>query len=476
MPKINKVISSCCLKQKYFLFTAAIIFLLLISACLPCLFSVFNKNVTKPNILLVTVCSLRQDHLGCYGYSRNTSPAIDKFARGSVCFKNCYTHIPWTKPSVLALMTGKYPGRAKTGIKETSLVSFLDSMGYITYGIVGTNMARDAAKMNLGFESFFDNYNLKISKDIHTVQADTIVDKAIELLEVPLPKKTPIFLWLFFKDPHWPYMPPTSYKEKFLHDPLYSEQLQQLVINKDYNNSIGGIGEARLKDNAGQLITNRAYYIAQYDAEICFLDSQINRIFEYLQRHSNFDNWLIVLLADHGESLGEDNYYFDHGYFLSEGLIKIPLFMKLPLQTKQKIRYDLASICDIFPTIAALVGMPTRDLLTMNLFGKSLFSKETWLTRQYQRRIMIENSNTHESGNIKLLGCIELPYKFIHIVAEKADKLYDISKQEVLITNYNKQQYIIKDRIKKYITDFWISLDKAFQTNKEELKSLGYLQ
>jgi hypothetical protein len=271
-------------------------------------------------------------------------------------------------------------------------------------------------------------------------------------------------------------MPPPSYRDKFLDDSLYSKQSQNLIINNDYNNSIGGIGEARLRDGAGKLITNRAYYIAQYDAEICFFDSQINKILEYLQRHSNFDDWLIVLLADHGESLGEDEYYFDHGYFLSEGLIKIPLLIKLPRQKKQKIENDIASICDILPTIAALVGIPKHDLLTMNLYGKNLFGDKIWWPREYQRRIMIENLDAYESGNIKLLGCINLPYKLIHIVSKKADKLYNISKQEVLIANYNKQQLIVKERIKKYIIDFWTSLDKTFQTNKEELRSLGYLQ
>jgi arylsulfatase A-like enzyme len=145
--------------------------------------SIFHKNVTKPNILLLTVCSLRQDHLGYYGYSRNSSPTIDKLAGISTCFKNCYTNIPWTKPSVSALMTGKYPGTIKNDGEEISLVSLLNSTGYKTCGIVGTNVVRDSVKMNLGFSSFFDNYNLKTSKDSHTVQADTVVNKAIEWLE-----------------------------------------------------------------------------------------------------------------------------------------------------------------------------------------------------------------------------------------------------------------------------------------------------
>ncbi|MFH1247945.1 MAG: sulfatase [Candidatus Omnitrophota bacterium] len=463
-------------KRRYFSPAPAIALLLLILIGLLSSSSIFHKNVANPNILLLTVCSLRQDHLGYSGYSRNTSPAIDKLAGTSTYFRNCYTHIPWTKPSVSALMTGQYPGTIKNDVEGISLVSLLNSAGYITCGIIGSNMVRDSIKINLEFTSFFDNYNLKTNKDPHTVRADTVVNKAIEWLTEQRFKRSPLFLWLFFKDPHWPYIPPSSYRHKFIDDPLYLKQTQNLTINKDFNDSIGGIGEARLRDDTGKLITNRAYYIAQYDAEIRFLDSQIDIILEYLKRNSNFDDWLIVLLADHGESLGEGGYYFDHGYFLSEALIRIPLLIKLPQQKKQAIRNGIASICDIFPTIAELAGFPKQDLLKMNLYGKNLFFRKVWRPGQYQRQIMIENSEAHESGNIKLLGGINLPYKFVHIVSKKTDKLYNISKEELLITNYNKQQLIVIEKIKKYILDFCNSLDKTFQTNREELRSLGYLQ
>lgn len=289
-----------------------------------------KQPVKKPNILLVTVCSLRQDHLGCYGYQRSTSPNIDNLARTATIFKRSYTHIPWTKPATIALITGKYPS-PDVGVDESvALPSLLHSIGYFTCGIIGTNIVRDGANADIGFDIFLDHRNLTTSKDCNTVQADTIVDRALETLGNIEPGKQPVFLWLFFKDPHWPYLPPFNYREKFMNDSLYGRQSQELTINTDRNNSIGGIGKARLSKKNGSFFTDKAYYIAQYDSEILYMDSQFGRVVEYLKQKSNYEDWVVIVLSDHGESITEDNYFFDHGYKLTEGLVRIPLIVKLP--------------------------------------------------------------------------------------------------------------------------------------------------
>ncbi|MBU3912394.1 MAG: sulfatase [Candidatus Omnitrophica bacterium] len=435
--------------------------------------------VKKPNILLITVCSLRQDHLSIYGYPRLTSPNIDKLAETSTLFKNSYTHIPWTKPSTIALMTGKHPSLF-TNNGET-LSELLQTAGYFTSGIIGTNMVHKAAKMDVGFDVFLDNRDLKTGQDHATVQADIIAERAKEFLSQEQIKRSPVFLWLFFKDPHWKYLPPLPYKHKFLNDLLYSQQFQQLVINKDLNDSIKGIGRARLKDPNGEFITNKAYYISQYDAEIFFMDTQLGKIINYLKETGRFDDWMIILVADHGESLGGDDYFFNHGYKLSQGLIKIPLIVKFPGQKRAKVRDDLVSIRDIYPTVVEVLGM-TRDAkegVGADIYGQSLLLKKgDWLKifKRNPRKIALENSWGHENEHTRSLGCIWDSYKLIWNQTTNEKKLYSLLGQETLVERYNSSQQKLINDMSEFILNFFSNRDVAQSNNIDELRSLGYLQ
>ncbi len=380
--------------------------------------SIRRIGTKKPNILLVTVCSLRQDHLGCYGYKRNTSPNIDKLAKTSILFQNCYTHIPATPDSIKALITGKYPSTSLDTDKEVKLMELLHSVGYKVFGVMGHYEPR-RANLNVGFDQFYGpGDNLETGQDAYTVRANIVVKKALEILKSEKTNNNPIFLWIFFKDPHWKYLPPSPYKEKFFHDALYKQQMQQLNINnninKDYQNSLRGIGKARLRDSDGKFITNKAYYISQYDAEIAFMDDEFGKIIHYLKQTRRFGDWMIIFVADHGENLGEDEYFFAHGYKLSQSSVKIPLIIKLPEQLVAKVRSEYVSIYDIYPTIADFLGMDTEPYNGNNC-GRSILSKKDWLSiiKKEQRKIMLENCPRLESENMKFLGCIWNPYKLI---------------------------------------------------------------
>jgi len=456
----------------------AVIAVLAVAAVMLCFASMwqawFKHLANKPNILLITICSLRQDHLGCYGYRRNTSPNIDALANTSNIFKNCHTPIPWTKPSVIALLTGKYPLPGVLVENQPALSKRLHSAGYLNLAIVGTEVVREVAKADVGFDIFLDNSSLKTSKDKHTVQADTIVNEAQALLDKHQNSNQPVFLWLFFKDPHWPYMPPPGYGDKFINDDLYASQRQELFVNEHFHNSIGGIGEARLSKSKARFFTDKAYYISQYDAEIRYLDSEIGRIITYLKENRHYDDWVIVLLSDHGESLGEDNYFFDHGYKLSEATTKIPLIIKLPRQTKKRVVNYSVSICDLYPTLMKLAGLD-RNLSKDNPGGENILSKNTY---RKDRAILLENAPEFEDTKEKLEGCIWKPYKLIHNIATEEKTLYNISKGEERLADKDGLNLRVTETMNGFITSFFKS-NKTHKIdssgNLEALKSLGYL-
>jgi len=425
-----------------------------------------KQSVNKPNILLVTVCSLRQDHLGCYGYQRNTSPNIDNLAKTATIFKNSYTHIPWTKPGTIALLTGRYPSPEVKVENNIALPSLLHSKGYFTCGIIGTNIVRDGANADIGFDIFLDHRNLTTSKDYNTVQADTIVDRALEILNNIKPGKQPVFLWLFFKDPHWPYLPPFSYREKFVNDLLYEREHQELNISAVRSNSIGGIGEARLMGKDGAFITDKAYYIAQYDSEILYMDSQFGRVVEYLKQKSNYEDWVVIVSSDHGESMTEDNCFFDHGYKLTEGLVRIPLIVKFPRQSKGDVVKRLGSICDVYSTILSLAG----------IYKDRQKDKSSAVRWHSDRVIMLENNPGIEIGNTKLFGLVWRSYKLIYDFTTNEKMLYDVSGGEARIKEPERSHKAKIDKMSKLINAFIYQADKEYFPGREELRSLGYLQ
>ena len=185
--------------------------------------------------MLITVCSLRQDHLSCYGYPRLTSPNIDQLAKTSTLFKNCYTHKPWTVASTRALLTGKYPTASLDTDKEVKLTELLQSIGYNVVGVMGTYAVKKV-NLDVGFDQFYgpnDPGNIEATwYSPNKVRADVVVNKAIEILRSETANTNPIFLWLFFKDPHWKYIVPDPYKEMFIDDELYTE-------GKGYSSNVG---------------------------------------------------------------------------------------------------------------------------------------------------------------------------------------------------------------------------------------------
>jgi arylsulfatase A-like enzyme len=372
-------------------------------------------------------------------------------------------------------MTGDYPFSSLNIGKEITLAEILNSIGYISFGVVGTFV--DVLDFNTGFNGFWGPRNLETSKDINTVRADVIANKALEILTSIETKNKPIFLWVFFKDPHWPYLPPEGYRELFLNDSLYNSQFQQLKINDNFHDSLGGIGEARLKDAKGNFITDRAYYISQYDAEIFFVDFNVGRIINYLKDSRYLDDWMIILIADHGESLGENEYYFDHAYDLSQGSVKIPLIIKFPGQNKIKIKNKLVSICDIYPTITDLLRL-NRTVIQHDSYGKSLVYKTDLLKTlcNTKRTIMLNNSSLHENRHEKLFGCIWERYKLIWNTTKNEKKLYSLNGQEVLIEKYyNDSQKKLIDKMSNFIKKFF-SGKEMDQPDIKVLRSLGYLQ
>jgi arylsulfatase A-like enzyme len=410
------------------------------------------KKTPRPNIILITLDALRADHLKCYGYIKETSPFISEFAKDAFLFERAIAQSASTVPSVASMLTSQYPYTnclvtASYHFRESqiTIAEFLKNKGYETYAVVGNMHVSRAFGFNRGFNYFDDNF-IKIRN------ADELTSSAIQLLKARKNIKN-FFLWLHYREPHSPYHPPIKYEEMFFKKELSHERNKLDVYTLQGKKSY--LSKAKVSE-LGNL----------YDANIRFVDDNLRELFEYLKQGGLLSNSIIIITADHGESLGEHN-IFDHNE-LYYGILRVPLIIKIPKIKGVCNRYPVV-LLDIFPTILELLGYK-KDPILKTLQGKSVFCK-----RGPQEELFSEYSDRHSLiiDNFRL---------FLNAKGEY--RLYDINKDPLEFDNLvlvkKKEFNFLKDKMNiflkpsqcKYI-DIEPILDERTKTN---LKSLGYVQ
>lgn len=301
----------------------------------------------RPNVILITVDTLRADHLGCYGYPFPTSPRIDQFASEACLFENCLSHAPVTSSSLASLLSGFLPHETRVfrnlplPKQVRILPEILSPEGYTTVGIVSNYVLRKKRGWFEKFDVYDDSMNSveSIRPTPERIAADT-TDKAIELLRRF--SEEPLFLWVHYQDPHGPYTPPESYGELFTGTAGEGRILEG-------NSSVSGYGGIPSYQMLGE---HREFdhYVSRYDGEIRYLDDHLARLFSELVQLGLYDDSLIVFTADHGEGMGENDYFFAHGENLGKGLTHVPLIIKVPNSSPGR-KTEFVQHLDVVPTI-----------------------------------------------------------------------------------------------------------------------------
>jgi arylsulfatase A-like enzyme len=256
-----------------------------------------------PNVVLIGVDTLRADHLGFYGYPRDTSPNLDSWAAGATVYDNCIASTPRTTQSLASIFTGKYPYR--TGVRylhdrlpdaQLALAEVLKNAGYRTLAVVATGIPHE--RLDQGFDVVIDTEK--------EWPAEEAVNRAIAALEGTSGK---YFLFVFLRDPHMPYRAPRlmfdrQYRGPFHKKIHYQGDKAATVFKNEFSD--------RLREHA----------IALYDSEIHYVDREIGRLLGAVEAHGGEN--IVAFFADHGESLGEHDYYYDHGDLLHQPGLRIP--------------------------------------------------------------------------------------------------------------------------------------------------------
>jgi arylsulfatase len=304
----------------------------------------------RPSAVLITIDTLRADHLGCYGYGRPTTPHIDALARESLLFERAYTTLPRTTQSVASILTGRYPKShgarglfARLPATNRTLAEVLKEHGYATAAVVSNTFLRPGQ----GFEQGFDTYdNPEERWDADAAMAVTA--GAVRWLD-GRGEGGPFFLWVHYLDPHWRYTPPAPWDRTF--DPGFEGPFT-LYDDLDRNRVTKG------QVIFGDVLTPRQveHVTALYDGEIAASDAAVGVLLERLARVRG--PLVVILTSDHGESLGDHGYRFAHGEYLYESSLRVPLLVRDPGAVAAGVRTTgLAENIDLAPTLLRLLGI-----------------------------------------------------------------------------------------------------------------------
>ncbi len=424
-------------------------------------FSYCKIKFSSPNVVLITIDALRPDHLGCYGYKRATSPNIDKLAQDGVLFTQAISQTSWTAASLMSLLTSTYPSTHKVDdwglVLDQSLVTLAETLkrkNYVTaWGGGGNWIYKEIPSSGRGFDYFFD-----------APEVEGLIEQILEWMVKFKNKK--FFIWVHFFDfPHTPYLPPAPYNELF----ISAEAGKKLPIGK------GAGGKGFIPDFAVvNHITDIEYYISQYDGEIAYIDEQLGRILDRLKTLNLDKNTLVIISSDHGESLGEHNYYFQHGYYLYDQLLKVPLIIKGPKIPRGGVIDQQVQMIDIIPTILSFLKIKTDTEVEGISLLPVILGREN-----KQIYAFSEVSNGLNLKSIRTDG-----WKLIYNLTDDEYELYDLkndAEETVNLAGIEKKQF----EYLKVILEEWMNRPRPTVTplkepldeqTKDRLRSLGYLQ
>ncbi len=359
-------------------FVMAALFALLAQACADKEPSSQAPEAPRPrlpgpsNILLITIDTLRADHLSAYGYARQTSPVIDALAAEGVRFDQAAVQWPKTGPSFASIFTSTYPSDngivRKVGIEIPCqfpmLAEQLKRAGYSTHAVVANGALSKDFRFDQGFDTYIESWKAEVPAGVDPTGAEAVNRQVFKILET-LDRSRPYFLWVHYLDPHFPYNPPEEWKDRFVDD-VYFDPSRQIEVSKRRRQQMLGIGRSQVLEGREDL----AFYVARYDEEIAYNDAKLGELLDKLEAEGLMERTLTALTSDHGESLGDHHYYFDHGRFGFQTCLRVPLILHYPGVLEPKVDSGPVELLDLTPTLLEAAGIELPDGTWMQ--GRSL--------------------------------------------------------------------------------------------------------
>lgn len=322
------------------------------------LLSCAEEAAPPQHLFLITCDTLRADHLGSYGSDGGLTPNLDALARQSVRFTTAYAPAPYTLPSIAGMMTSRHPDEvgirtnlSRLDARAITLASELSRQGWRTAAVVSNFILRRTSGLSHGFEEYDDRLPQKeAARGLVERTAGATTNAALEMLDRFLTEDPQhLFLWVHYQDPHGPYTPPEELRAQYLPaEERRPDGRRKLRVGRTKR----GLGQI---PHYQYLAPHRdvAFYRAGYAGEVRYMDRELGRLLSALAERHLDERSAVVFAADHGEGLGEDDYWFAHGEYLNQPAVRVPLMIRAP-GLAPEARDQVASLLDVAPTVAAL--------------------------------------------------------------------------------------------------------------------------
>lgn len=413
-----------------------------------------DGTATKPpNIILIVIDTLRADHLGCYGYFRDTSPHIDAFAQESVFFEQVYAPMATTLPSHVSLFTGLYPlehgtlanvgdggipFRSRPGVR--SVAELLHENEYATGAFVSSTPMKDITGFNAGFTTY-NQPNTALRNARRTTEA------ALRWLDVH--GRSPFFLFVHYFDPHTPYQPPPPYNRMFTSD----ADLEAYLAER----GIPDVIQPSLCRGERPTVTRRVTNL--YDGEIRYCDEHVGALLNAIRERGLWDSSVIILTADHGEGLNQHEWP-QHGRTWNEQA-HVPLMIRFPNVAPSRFE-PLVSLMDVFPTVLARYNLPWAETFVRQGSGVNVLSAE------FKERPILTQRSGRECGEYGgSLFALTTPRWRFHYTPEKPALLFDRQADPHELRDESGNESLVTEQLRHET----LSFVKRLETRGEKLRT-----
>ncbi len=467
--------------------------------------------MNKPSILLISIDTLRVDHLSCYGYQRATTTNIDCLAEDGVRFMNAYSAAVWTPPAHASMLTGLYPSRHgvidqnKLADSVPTLAQVLQQEGYQTCGFVNNSQVGELVGLDRGHDDFHEiwiglSHNQYLKRVAHKLKSSLgYLDsgaaetnrRVTHWFDNSWDRQRPFYMFLHYLEPHNPLGAPHPFRNRFVET---TQDIDQQKVRALAHNPL-----VYYTDDITVSRSENERLLALYDGEIAYIDHKIGEVVARLRALGVYDNTLIVLTADHGEHFGEHGHY-SHVASLYEEIVHIPMCVKFPSSCNlQGVASTPVQHVDLFPTVLDILGTDYPG--EHELPGKSLVPKDGKIQIEADRAVFAEwegriphfirdrknGDEVHPPGSRRDLSqqlkmIRRGRWKYI-MSSSGSDELYDIEADNCETTNLAKSQRDICSTLR---AELILQLgafgespgENSYEMNdkiKEHLKALGYL-
>lgn len=455
----------------------------------------------RPDVVLVTLDTVRADHLSVYGYERDTTPGLEAFAREATLYTRALSASNLTLPSHASLLTGLYArqhgarddprlGSGPLEPRFRTLAEMLGAAGYLGAAFVGNPYLSSRLGFAQGFQRYDERQPPRFFPPLGAAfparllgevlgraapgparahrRAEEVNRAVFAWLDAAAARPQPLFLFVNYMDPHWPYEPPAAFRDR------YPGRLPR-APDADAFRAVRRL--ARPLSPA-----EREHYVSQYDGEIAYVDSELRRLFRRLEAAGRWDGALVIVTSDHGEAFGEANHWEHNG--ILEPQVRVPLLVRLPGAGAtngapgdggaRRVAGRVSGV-DVAPTLLALAGVDARD----GMRGRDLLAGDA----EPDRPLLVEDVDRLDPSEIQVALYRE-GWKLVRFGSGEATRveLYDLAADALGVDDVGAAHPDVRDALLAELEELrgtWKADDRVDLLmggleNADALGQLGY--